>query len=96
MYTKLQLFKMLTSGASIFIGLFAAFLWWKASIVEIPVEEQSNTDGVLPAQISVVSINGKEIDPFKTASEQSKWNKWAAQASAGAAFLQAIVWMLPD
>ncbi|MFZ6755368.1 hypothetical protein ACO0KY_18570 [Undibacterium sp. Dicai25W] len=91
----MKFWKDLLNGASIFVGLFAAFLWWKASIVTLPIEDRLDSNGWADAQISIKSETGEHIDPFRTATEQSKWNKWAAQASALAAFFQAIVWMMP-
>jgi hypothetical protein len=92
----MKFMKTLISGASAFAGLFAAFLWWKASIVVVPPSEQLDADGFIGGQITVELPEVGEIDPFATAAEQSKWNKYAAQASALAAFLQAVVWMMPE
>ncbi|MEQ1704550.1 MAG: hypothetical protein ABL867_01095 [Rickettsiales bacterium] len=70
----------------------AACLWFYACIVKVPPIE--NQDGMSDFTITSIDDKGNKADILKTAEQQTRWNKYAAGASAIAAFFQAILLLI--
>ncbi len=84
--------------ASILTGLIAAGLWFGSTVVKVNYEEyevklRAEGHPWLPA-VGIEDVDGSNV--LETLKLQSKWNRWAAGATALSVLLQAIAAMLPD
>lgn len=73
------------------LGLTAAFLWLKSTLVKVPLSEERDADGMIP-----FSISEDGVDILATAARQTWWNKWAACSASIAAIVQSVVLLIPD
>jgi hypothetical protein len=69
---------------SIVLAALAAGFWWKASTIEIHRGDPRSKGGFFKNTLDVVS----------TAFEQSRWNKWAAIATAASIIAQTIAQLI--
>jgi len=89
--------KAIFSWASVAVGLLSALLWFGSTIVKVDhkryvarlkAKDIENKGG------HIINDNGSNLD--ETLKLQSKWNCWAAAATAVAMAFQAIAIALPD
>ncbi|ESQ93773.1 hypothetical protein [Asticcacaulis benevestitus] len=74
---------LLGTGASVVSGI----LWWISATVKVAISQEEFDRGDFTISDE---IGGKRIDFIKTAQRQSRWNRYAAGASAVAALLLAL------
>jgi len=65
---------------AIVLGIVAAFLWFKASKIEVRQASRLAKSGICLSGIDVIS----------TSREQGKWNGWAAIATGLSVLMQAV------
>ena len=78
------------------VGLYAAWLWWKATKITAPPTDEVDSSGWQPARIVVTSDDGSAEDVLKTARAQTLWNRKAAIATGVSVLLTSIASLLPD
>ncbi|MFP3801849.1 hypothetical protein [Paraburkholderia sp. SIMBA_027] len=73
----------------------AAGLWFWSTRVEVEhVDAPVDENDFIPGSIAVQYGNGKLVNPFATALEQARWNRWAALAASAAALCQGLATVL--
>ncbi len=83
---------LLTWAAAVF-GIFAAILWFTATVVRLEHREVRDEAGTFPA--AIVRVEGtRRIDVLATADRQTWWNMWAALATGIAAVCQSVSLLL--
>lgn len=78
------------NSISAFSALLAGALWLKSTMIKVEHVDRVSDSGWIDAAITVESKDGKQIDPFATASSQNLWNRRAAAAACVAALSQGI------
>jgi hypothetical protein len=87
--------KVVISAAAVFAGLLSGAFWVKAAYAKVPAENPTFVGSGFDGVMNVRDETGEILDFRRTFTLQSKWNSRAALASAAAAVLGAISFMLP-
>lgn len=77
--------KLILTWGSLIAAIVAAAWWLKASVTEVRKGDPRFRIGLV----------FQDIDLISTSREQTKWNKWAAVATAISVLMQAIGSLLP-
>lgn len=75
---------------SIIFGFLAAVLWFWATIITVPYVQRFVKGAEEAAIIDMNDKTGQQTDFLYTAKEQTRWNRWAALATAISMFCQAM------
>ncbi len=71
-------------------GVIAAVLWFIATVVTVKYKRTMRKDGTPESAITEDENGGREIDVLLTAKRQTRWNRWAALATAISMLAQAL------